>query len=164
MQRQVSSLKWYRESNVHCLYRNTPGLVGGGGGGSSFIMSRPEHRPVAYSGRRRMPGGMDCDPPPSAGVGEWDLKGGPVGMGGAGSEVDIEPGRAGGVVLRLPGYFDPSYTQDKDIAANILATVNPPSRQRKQSLGSELSRPATARSGGVAGDAVAAAAGAGSTR
>lgn len=132
---------------------NTPGLVGGGGGGSSWVMSRPEYRPVIIGGDGRLPGGMDRDPPPAVGIGEWDTKGGPAGMGGMGNAVMHETGRAGAVVVRMPGYYDPDATQDKEMRAWVLQTMD--IGVRRPSISSEVSKderpPALTDAGAAAG-------------
>ncbi len=96
--------------------RNTPGVVGGGGGGSSLVTGSKCYRCVcvavrascpwfvcnlvldvqllcvllcarALQGNGRMPGAHMLDPPPACGLGQWDVKPGCAGMGGAGAGV-----------------------------------------------------------------------------
>lgn len=59
----------------------------------------------------REPGGIDRKPPMAAGIGEWDLVGGPAGRGGPGQINALNPGNNGAVRIFRPGF----YTRELDL-------------------------------------------------
>ena len=83
----------------------TPGVSGGGGGGSSFVYTPKVSDHIVILGTGPLPGGMQHDPPNAAGVGEWDVPGGPAGQGGMGDEYVTKAGNAGAVRIMKPGFY-----------------------------------------------------------
>lgn len=83
----------------------TPGVAGAGGGGSSFIYEEKVFDVVIIQGTGNFPGGLDHDPPEAVGVGEWDKKGGPVGMGGYADLRTVGRGHNGCVKIFKPGFY-----------------------------------------------------------
>eukprot|EP01031_Cornospumella_fuschlensis_P001048 gene1048-1317_t len=53
----------------------SPGISGGGGGGSCFVNPDVVRDYVVIGGHGLDAGGLNHDPPPACGVGEWDLVG-----------------------------------------------------------------------------------------
>ena len=83
---------------------STPGIVGGGGGGSSFA-SEAIIGAATNGGHKFSPGGLDRNPTPAVGLGEWDEKPGSAAEGGLASEESVEDGNHGLAVIRLPGFY-----------------------------------------------------------
>jgi hypothetical protein len=82
-----------------------PGVGGGGGGGSSYVYIPRMHDYMIIHGHGRMPGGMDHEPPPAVGLGDWDITGGMTGEGGLGDKNKTQRGNAGGVRIIKPGHY-----------------------------------------------------------
>jgi hypothetical protein len=83
---------------------STPGIAGAGGGGSSFACDNADSF-LTLPGNKMEPGGNDRDCPLAVGVGDWDLVGGMVGLGGTGDARHTAAGNPGAVRLRMPGFY-----------------------------------------------------------
>jgi hypothetical protein len=83
----------------------SPGVGGGGGGGSSFLYTALVQDYQFIHGTGRTPGGLEHDPPPAVGIGEWDKVGGLCGEGGVGDPKQVSHGNAGAVRISKQGYF-----------------------------------------------------------
>ena len=111
----------------------TPGIAGGGGGGSSFVGDDKAGAKwlKVESGTSRVPGGMEADIPAAVGLGDWDVVGGPVGLGGlceeertgdGGVGVKLLGGNAGAVRVRIPGFYENSFVaKEEDLKKNVRA-------------------------------------------
>lgn len=83
---------------------STPGIAGAGGGGSSFACDIADSV-LTLPGNKMEPGGNDRDCLLAVGVGDWDLVGGMVGLGGTGDARHTAAGNPGAVRLRMPGFY-----------------------------------------------------------
>ena len=109
----------------------TPGIAGGGGGGSSFAATKSEVEEflIFEAGTALVPGGMEVDIPAAVGLGDWDIVGGPVGLGGLCEEIQagagvagikVLGGNAGAVRIRLPGFYTNSFVaKEEDLRQNM---------------------------------------------